>query len=86
MGVEAMRSLKLNEALQEFTSIINEYKLLIMSLQKNTSNLNHSVDTIKHFILAFEPVEAESSLRKIDTNIDLLNNKYQMITICLMLS
>ena len=75
MGVEAMMSLKLNEALQEFTSRIDEYKLLTKSLQENTSTLNHSMDTIKHFILAFEPVEAESSLRKIDTNIDLLNNK-----------
>ena len=38
-GLELMRNLKFNEAIQEFTSKIGEYKLLTKSVQENTSTL-----------------------------------------------
>ena len=74
MGVELMRNLNFEEAIQEFTSKIGDYKLLTKSLQENTSTLNHSIDTIKHFMLSFEPDKAENAFDKINANFGLLRN------------
>ena len=74
MGVESMRNLNFEEAIQEFTSKIGEYKLLTKSLQENTSTLNHSIDTIKHFMLSFEPDKAENAFEKINAHFGLLRN------------
>ena len=73
MGIEAMRNSKFNEAMQEFAFNNDENKLLTKS-PKNTSIINQSMDTIKHFTLTFDPVKTESSLQKFDANIDLLNS------------
>ena len=74
MGVELMRNLNFEEAIQEFTSKIGDYKLLTKSLQENTSTLNNSIDTIKHFMLSFEPDKAENAFDKINANFGLLRN------------
>ena len=74
MGVESMRNLNFEEAIQEFTSKIGEYKLLTKSLQENPSTLNHSIDTIKHFMLSFEPDKAENAFEKINAYFGLLRN------------
>ena len=79
MGVELMRNLNFEEAIQEFTSKMCEYKLLTKSLQENTSTLNDSIDIIKHFMLSFEPDKAENAFDKINANFGLLINNINEI-------
>ena len=61
-GIEDLRSIKLNEAVAEFTTQIEAYKELTKSFNDNTSTLSHALDTIKHFILHTKPKETNQFL------------------------
>ena len=61
-GIEDLRSIKLNEAVAEFTTQIEAYKELTKSFNDNTSTLSHALDTIKHFILHTKPKEINQFL------------------------
>ena len=54
-GIEEMRAIKLNDAVQEFTSKLESYREISKSLGENSSELKHAISTIKHFILHLEP-------------------------------
>ena len=61
-GIEDLRSIKLNEAVAEFTTQIEAYRELTKSFNDNTSTLSHALDTIKHFILHAKPKETNQFL------------------------
>ena len=69
-GIEELRSFKLNEAVQEFSSKLESYQEISKSLGENSSNLNHVMTTIKHFVLhlkALSTIAAIALLDKIKT-------------------
>ena len=61
--------MKLNEAVQEFSSKLDTYQELSKSLGENSSNLSHAIITIKHFILHLEPSHVENFFTSIDSKI-----------------
>ena len=68
-GIDDLRSMKLNEAVQEFSSKLDTYQELSKSLGENSSNLSHAITTIKHFILHLEPSHVENFFTSIDSKI-----------------
>ena len=68
-GIEEMRAIKLNDAVQEFTSKLESYREISKSLGENSSELEHAIATIKHFILHLEPKNVENYFMRIDDKI-----------------
>ena len=68
-GIDDLRSMKLNEAVQEFSFKLDTYQELSKSLGENSSNLSHAITTIKHFILHLEPSHVEDFFTSIDSKI-----------------
>ena len=64
-----MRAIKLNGAVQEFTSKLESYREISKSLGENSSELEHAIATIKHFILHLEPKNVENYFMRIDDKI-----------------
>ena len=67
--IEELRSYKLNEAVQEFSSKLESYKELSKSLGENSSDLNHAIATIKHFILHLKPSVVEDYFKSIESKV-----------------
>ena len=68
-GIEELRSYKLNEAVQEFSSKLESYRELSKSLGENSSDLNHAITTIKHFILHLQPSIVENYFKSIESKV-----------------
>ena len=68
-GIDDLRSMKLNEAVQEFSSKLDTYQELSKLLGENSSNLGHAITTIKHFILHMEPSHVKNFFTSIDSKI-----------------
>ena len=55
--------------MQEFTSKLESYREISKSLGENSSELEHAIATIKHFILHLEPKNVENYFMRIDDKI-----------------
>ena len=64
-----MRAIKLNDTVQEFTSKLESYREISKSLGENSSELEHAIATIKHFIFHLEPKNVENYFMRIDDKI-----------------
>ena len=73
-GIEELRSFKLNEAVQEFSSKLESYQEISKSLGENSSDLNHAITTIKHFILHLKPSDVENYFKTIDSKVTSIND------------
>ena len=73
-GAEDLRDMNLNEAIMKFSEKIDAYRDLTKSLNDNNSTLNHTLDTIKHFITHTEPNEVNSFFKVTNKKIDTLEN------------
>ena len=68
-GIEELRAAKLNDAVQEFISKLDTYRELSKSLGENSTDLEHAITTIRHFILHLEPKKVENFFTSIETKI-----------------
>ena len=66
--------MNLNEAIMKFSEKIDAYRDLTKSLNDNNSTLNHTLDTIKHFITHTEPKEVNNFFMVTNKKIDTLEN------------
>ena len=73
-GLEELRLFKLNEAVQEFSSKLESYQEISKSLGENSSDLNHAITTIKHFILHLKPSHVEKYFKSIDSKVTPIND------------
>ena len=73
-GIEELRSFKLNEAVQEFSSKLDSYREISKSLGDNSSDLNHAITTIKHFILHLKPSVVENYFESIESKVSAVSD------------
>ena len=76
-GVESFRSISITKAIAEFTEKIDSYNDLTKSLNENSSNLSNSINTMRHFILTFQPDSAVNTLTKTSKNVDRILDKVE---------
>ena len=76
-GVESFRSISITKAIAEFTEKIDSYNDLTKSLNENSSNLSNSIDTMRHFMLTFQPDSAVNILTKTSDNVDGILDKVE---------
>ena len=77
-----MRAIKLNDAVQEFTSKLESYREISKSLGENSSELEHAIATIKHFILHLEPKNVENYFMRIDDKISSVTDNLSDLSNC----
>ena len=68
-GIEELRAAKLNDTVQEFISKLDTYRELSKSLGENSTDLEHAITTIRHFILHLEPKKVENFFTCIEAKI-----------------
>ena len=73
-GIEHLRSFNLKEAVEEFNSKLETYREISKSLGDNSSDLNHAITTIKHFILHLKPSNVESYFKSIESKVTSVND------------
>ena len=60
--------------MQEFSSKLVSYQEISKSLGENSSDLNHAITTIKHFILHLKPSDVENYFKSIDSKVTSIND------------
>ena len=73
-GIEDIRAIKLNDAVQEFTSKLESYRELAKSLGENSTVLEQAIATIRHFILHLDAKKVENYFSSIENKITLAND------------
>ena len=71
-GAELVRNLNLEKSVQDFVGQLDKLQSTTGILKDGNEKINHFSDTLKHFIMSFEPKALSQDFSKILTTVDIM--------------